>query len=54
MGLDVLGTSYKNQIYRISSGLQKNLNSRQTPKSLTTSQYLQYCVFSLLGFALPH
>lgn len=54
VGLDVLGGSYKSEIYRISSGLQRSLNSRETPKSLTTSQYLQYCVFSLLGFALPH
>lgn len=53
-GLDVLGGNYKNEIYRISSALQKALNSRETPKSLSTSQYLQYSVFSLLGFSLPH
>lgn len=54
VGLDVLGVGYKNEIYRVSSLLQRALNTRETPKSLTTSQYLQYCVFSLLGFALPH
>ena len=34
--------------------LQKSLNSKETPKHLSNSQYLQYSVFSLLGLNLPH
>lgn len=52
--LDVLGTNSKNEIYRLGSNLQKALNTRETPKALLTSQYLQYSVFSLLAFSLPH